>query len=118
MDYVWIEGGCDPCVLDKSTLQATLSGEYDIITATDVFEHVPDPLALAAQTAFFKGRWIIPEWTIASIPPPAAISRPYSTSRVMGLRDECDESQPCGTRGVWARLPPRSRRRSQDGAAY
>jgi 2-polyprenyl-3-methyl-5-hydroxy-6-metoxy-1,4-benzoquinol methylase len=30
-----------------------LTGEYDIVIATDVFEHVPDPLALAAQTATF-----------------------------------------------------------------
>jgi hypothetical protein len=28
-----------------------LSGKYDVIIATDVFEHVSDPLALAAQTA-------------------------------------------------------------------
>jgi hypothetical protein len=28
-----------------------LSGRYDMLVATDVFEHVPDPLALAAQTA-------------------------------------------------------------------
>jgi 2-polyprenyl-3-methyl-5-hydroxy-6-metoxy-1,4-benzoquinol methylase len=28
-----------------------LSGEYDVIIATDVFEHVPDPLQLAASTA-------------------------------------------------------------------
>lgn len=27
-----------------------LSGEYDILIATDVFEHVPDPIGLAAQT--------------------------------------------------------------------
>jgi hypothetical protein len=30
---------------------AELSGEYDVLIATDVFEHVPDPLALVAQTA-------------------------------------------------------------------
>jgi SAM-dependent methyltransferase len=28
-----------------------LDGEYDILIATDVFEHVPDPLGLAAETA-------------------------------------------------------------------
>ncbi|MCF7980022.1 MAG: class I SAM-dependent methyltransferase [Chromatiaceae bacterium] len=28
-----------------------LDGEYDILIATDVFEHVPDPLELAADTA-------------------------------------------------------------------
>lgn len=28
-----------------------LTGEYDIIIATDVFEHVPDPLALVTETA-------------------------------------------------------------------
>ncbi len=28
-----------------------LNGKYDLLVATDVFEHVPDPLALAAQTA-------------------------------------------------------------------
>jgi len=28
-----------------------LTGEYDILIATDVFEHVPDPIALAAETA-------------------------------------------------------------------
>ena len=28
-----------------------LSGEYDVIIATDVFEHVPDPLQLVASTA-------------------------------------------------------------------
>lgn len=28
-----------------------LSGEYDVLIATDVFEHVPDPLGLAAKTA-------------------------------------------------------------------
>jgi SAM-dependent methyltransferase len=30
-----------------------LSGEYDIIIATDVFEHVPDPLQLVAETAWY-----------------------------------------------------------------
>jgi len=28
-----------------------LSGEYDVLIATDVFEHVPDPIGLAADTA-------------------------------------------------------------------
>jgi hypothetical protein len=28
-----------------------LSGEYDILIATDVFEHVPDPIGLVAETA-------------------------------------------------------------------
>lgn len=28
-----------------------LSGEYDILIATDVFEHVPDPIGLTAKTA-------------------------------------------------------------------
>ena len=28
-----------------------LSGEYDLLIATDVFEHVPDPIGLAADTA-------------------------------------------------------------------
>jgi len=28
-----------------------LSGEYDLLIATDVFEHVPDPVGLAAETA-------------------------------------------------------------------
>lgn len=28
-----------------------LSGPYDLLIATDVFEHVPDPIALAASTA-------------------------------------------------------------------
>lgn len=28
-----------------------LTGEYDILIATDVFEHVPDPIGLAAETA-------------------------------------------------------------------
>lgn len=31
--------------------QPVLTGEYDILIATDVFEHVPDPLALAKTTA-------------------------------------------------------------------
>ncbi len=31
--------------------QPALDGEYDILIATDVFEHVPDPLGLAAETA-------------------------------------------------------------------
>lgn len=30
-----------------------LTGEYDVLIATDVFEHVPDPLLLAFQTAGF-----------------------------------------------------------------
>lgn len=30
-----------------------LHGQYDVIIATDVFEHVPDPVALVAQTAEF-----------------------------------------------------------------
>jgi len=30
-----------------------LSGGYDILIATDVFEHVPDPIGLAAETASF-----------------------------------------------------------------
>jgi hypothetical protein len=29
----------------------TLKGPYDIVIATDVFEHVPDPIGLAAETA-------------------------------------------------------------------
>lgn len=29
----------------------TLQGEYDVLIATDVFEHVPDPLALVQSTA-------------------------------------------------------------------
>ena len=28
-----------------------LSGDYDLLIATDVFEHVPNPIALAASTA-------------------------------------------------------------------
>lgn len=31
--------------------QPTLTGVYDVIVATDVFEHVPDPLQLVADTA-------------------------------------------------------------------
>ena len=30
-----------------------LSGEYDVLIATDVFEHVPDPIALMQETAGF-----------------------------------------------------------------
>lgn len=30
-----------------------LSGEYDLLIATDVFEHVPDPIGLAAETAAY-----------------------------------------------------------------
>lgn len=30
-----------------------LNGEYDMIIATDVFEHVPDPIRLAAETAAY-----------------------------------------------------------------
>jgi len=30
-----------------------LSGEYDLLIATDVFEHVPDPIALAHQTGSY-----------------------------------------------------------------
>ena len=30
-----------------------LSGEYDLLIATDVFEHVPDPIGLAGETAAF-----------------------------------------------------------------
>lgn len=30
-----------------------LSGEYDLLIATDVFEHVPDPIGLAAQTGAY-----------------------------------------------------------------
>lgn len=41
--------------LAKNTLNVRfveeLSGEYDLIVATDVFEHVPDPLQLAFATA-------------------------------------------------------------------
>jgi len=39
-----------------------LSGEYDILIATDVFEHVPDPIGLAAETAEhlrINGRYLI-----------------------------------------------------------
>jgi hypothetical protein len=39
-----------------------LSDKYDVIVATDVFEHVSDPLALAAQTAFhlhIGGQYVI-----------------------------------------------------------
>jgi len=39
-----------------------LSGEYDLIIATDVFEHVPDPLALTAETAThlrIRGQFLI-----------------------------------------------------------
>lgn len=32
-----------------------LCGEYDLLIATDVFEHVPDPIGLAAQTAAHLG---------------------------------------------------------------
>jgi len=31
----------------------SLSGKYDILIATDVFEHVPDPIRLAATTALY-----------------------------------------------------------------
>ena len=31
--------------------RAALNGEYDILIATDVFEHVPDSLGLAVETA-------------------------------------------------------------------
>jgi len=39
-----------------------LSGDYDLLIATDVFEHVPDPIALAASTAShlrIGGRYLI-----------------------------------------------------------
>ena len=39
-----------------------LKGEYDLLIATDVFEHVPDPIALAASTAshlHIGGRYLI-----------------------------------------------------------
>lgn len=39
-----------------------LTGEYDILIATDVFEHVPDPLGLVADTASHlrpDGRYLI-----------------------------------------------------------
>jgi SAM-dependent methyltransferase len=39
-----------------------LTGEYDLLIATDVFEHVPDPIALAASTAShlrIGGRFLI-----------------------------------------------------------
>jgi 2-polyprenyl-3-methyl-5-hydroxy-6-metoxy-1,4-benzoquinol methylase len=42
--------------------QPTLDRDYDILIATDVFEHVPDPLALAAHTAAalqLGGRYLI-----------------------------------------------------------
>lgn len=42
--------------------QPKLTGTYDILIATDVFEHVPDPLALVAETASylnFGGRYLI-----------------------------------------------------------
>jgi hypothetical protein len=39
-----------------------LTGEYDLLIATDVFEHVPDPLALCADTAAYMkldGQYLI-----------------------------------------------------------
>ena len=39
-----------------------LTGDYDLLIATDVFEHVPDPIALAASTAIhlrIGGRYLI-----------------------------------------------------------
>ena len=39
-----------------------LTGDYDVLIATDVFEHVPDPIALAARTAShlrIGGRYLI-----------------------------------------------------------
>lgn len=39
-----------------------LTGEYDLLIATDVFEHVPDPISLAHQTASFlrvDGQYLI-----------------------------------------------------------
>jgi hypothetical protein len=39
-----------------------LTGEYDVLIATDVFEHVPDPVGLAAETAAhlrFDGLYLI-----------------------------------------------------------
>ena len=42
-----------------------LEGEYDIIIATDVFEHVQDPLGLAAETSKFlkkNGYYIIEDY--------------------------------------------------------
>ncbi|MCP9776963.1 MULTISPECIES: bifunctional 2-polyprenyl-6-hydroxyphenol methylase/3-demethylubiquinol 3-O-methyltransferase UbiG [unclassified Cyanobium] len=39
-----------------------LTGDYDLLVATDVFEHVPDPIALAASTAShlrIGGRYLI-----------------------------------------------------------
>jgi hypothetical protein len=39
-----------------------LTGDYDLLIATDVFEHVPDPIALAASTAShlrIGGRYLI-----------------------------------------------------------
>jgi SAM-dependent methyltransferase len=42
--------------------RSALNNEYDVLVATDVFEHVPDPLTLAAQTASAlkpNGRFLI-----------------------------------------------------------
>lgn len=42
--------------------ETKLQGEYDILIATDVFEHVPDPLAVVAQTSAFlrpSGQYLI-----------------------------------------------------------
>jgi hypothetical protein len=39
-----------------------LSGEYDVLIATDVFEHVPDPIELAEKTASYlrtQGQYLI-----------------------------------------------------------
>lgn len=52
-----IEPHPHPAAIERSAATANvryrlaLTGEYDILIATDVFEHVPDPLALVEQTA-------------------------------------------------------------------
>lgn len=40
-------------IFNNLIYKKNLDGEYDIIIATDVFEHVPDPLGLVAETSFF-----------------------------------------------------------------
>ena len=76
---------------------AELSGKYDILIATDVFEHVPDPLGLAMQSAEFlkpDGRYLIANcfWPVMKCHLPQTFHFRYSWNHVLltlGLVPNC-----------------------------
>ncbi len=86
-----------------------LTGEYDILIATDVFEHVPDPLALVAKTARnlrLGGHYLIANcfWPVIRCHLPQTFHFRHSWDAALAAAGLCPDEHVCYGR-VFIRSP-------------